>query len=375
MQISIIGGGITGLTTGLALRKFGIESTVYEQAESINEIGAGIWLQPNAMKVLEWLELEKAIIEQGQVLNKMEICYPDLRPIKKIKEATVSGADETKTVAIHRGKLQRILFDQFSEVGSIKLGMRYSGHSNQGGKINIDFDHGTLQADILLGADGINSKVRDGMGFASEYRSTNQVCARSIAKINLPEKYRHDGKELWGYKRRFGMSQLFDNMVYFFTVLNKEICPDQITVETLIESFKDFDPLITDIIRASDKMHVAELMDIKRLSSWSKGSACLIGDAAHATTPNMGQGAGQGIEDAFHISKALSEMQGSVEEAFKGFTQKRRKKVDYVVNNSWTFGKMAHHPIGQSVMKGMMKLTPNTLLEKQMKKLYFVEGL
>lgn len=85
MKIGIIGGGITGLTTALALQKLGISSVVYEQAVDLNEVGARIWLQPNAVKILDWLGIKDVIKKQGNELNKMGITNPQLIPIKKIK--------------------------------------------------------------------------------------------------------------------------------------------------------------------------------------------------------------------------------------------------------------------------------------------------
>lgn len=113
MKIAIIGGGITGLTTGLALHKLGVESTVYERAPKLSEIGAGVWLQPNAIKVYDWLGLKDQILEAGANLTKVEVTYPDLRPIKRMKKGVVEDEHGNQTVAVHRGKLQSILYEWF----------------------------------------------------------------------------------------------------------------------------------------------------------------------------------------------------------------------------------------------------------------------
>ncbi|WMN06607.1 FAD-dependent monooxygenase [Marivirga arenosa] len=374
MEISIIGGGITGLTTALALSKLGIPAKVYEQAESLNEIGAGIWLQPNAMKVLQWLGLEKEIKQAGCTLNKMEITYPDLTPIKKINKAVVSDSDGNQTIAIHRAKLQSILFDKLKETSHIELGKSYINHELVNKKIEIQFKDESISSDIVLGADGIHSKVRATMGLPSQYRNTNQICCRGIATIELPEHLQAEGKEVWGHKKRFGFSQLSDEKVYYFTVLNKNNCPSNLDQNSLIDQFKEFDPIVSQIIASSETFHETELYDLKRLPNWYNTHSCLIGDAAHATTPNMGQGACQGIEDAYYISNLLKSSEKPAD-AFKQFELKRRKKVEYVVNNSWNFGKMAHNPFGQLIMKTMMKITPEKVISKQMNKLYEVDGL
>ena len=109
MKIGIIGGGISGLTTALALHKLGIQSVVYEQANELNEVGAGIWLQPNAIKVLDWLGIKDKIKALGIELNRMEITNTQLVPFKKIKNDIVQDEAGNKTIAIHRARLQKLL--------------------------------------------------------------------------------------------------------------------------------------------------------------------------------------------------------------------------------------------------------------------------
>jgi 2-polyprenyl-6-methoxyphenol hydroxylase-like FAD-dependent oxidoreductase len=374
MNISIIGGGITGLTTALALNKSGIPSKVYEQADTLNEIGAGVWLQPNAVQILQWLGIEEFVIKEGCALNKMEITYPNLRPIKKIKKAVVEDKYGNQTIAIHRGKLQRILYERCAQLEIIELGMPYVNHQKNQDKIQLHFKYKSIQTEIVLGADGIKSQVRKAIGLPSEFRQTRQICCRGIANIALPDHLKREGKEVWGHKRRFGFSQLSTNSVYFFIVLNKEICPKELSTSSLSALFKDFDPIVANIINASGDMHITELMDLKRLETWHNSNTCLIGDAAHATTPNMGQGACQGIEDAFYISHYLKECKTPLH-AFIAFEKQRRKKVDYVVNNSWNFGRMVHSKVGQLLLIGIMNMTPEKVISKQMDTLYTVEGL
>ena len=246
MEISIIGGGITGLTTALALHKVDIQSKVYEQAYSLNEIGAGIWLQPNALQVLNWLGIHQEIEVNGCVLNKMEITYPNLKPIKRIISNVVADRYGNQTIAIHRGKLQRILYDQCERLGLVELGMSYTNHVQEGNKTLVHFENKNIQTDVVLGADGIKSKVRECIGQPSEYRLTGQICCRGIANMQLPDQLQKEGKEIWGNKVRFGFSQLSDDSVYFFIVMSKELCPEHITKESLSTLSKIFRILEND---------------------------------------------------------------------------------------------------------------------------------
>jgi 2-polyprenyl-6-methoxyphenol hydroxylase-like FAD-dependent oxidoreductase len=131
---------------------------------------------------------------------------------------------------------------------------------------------------------------------------------------------------------------------------------------------------VGDLISATPSIYKAVLHDLKPMPKWSKNNTILLGDAGHATTPNMGQGACQGIEDAYSFANHLNKHKG-LKSCFEQFEKQRRQKVDYVVNTSWKIGKMAHHPITQLMLKSMMKMTPQWVLKKQMRSLYSVEEL
>ncbi len=372
MKIAIIGGGITGLTTALALHKLGIASKVYEQAETLSEIGAGIWLQPNAVKILNWLGIKDKILEKGIQLQRVNIVYPDLRPIKKLKNELLQDEYGNQTIAIHRGRLQQVLFDEFSRYGQIELGKKYNSQSTENNKIRINFSAQQIEADIVLGADGIHSQVRQHLFPNSEIRKTNQMCWRGISKFKLPESLMQAGRESWGHKRRFGFSNISHDEVYWYAVQTMNEHSPEADTKYIQSLFRDFSPVVNEIIEHAGYIHTAQLSDLKRLRTWHKGNTCLLGDAAHATTPNMGQGACQGIEDAYYISNLLAQNNLS-QESFKIFEQKRRAKVDDIVNNSWRFGQAAHSPIMQPIIKLMMKATPEKTLTSQMNKVYQVE--
>jgi 2-polyprenyl-6-methoxyphenol hydroxylase-like FAD-dependent oxidoreductase len=378
MKIGIIGGGITGLTSALALHKVGISSIIYEQAEKPNEIGAGIWLQPNAIKILEWLGIKDDIKLQGVKLDKMEITNSKLIPIVKIKIDVIQDKSGIETIAIHRGKLQNILYKAVSMSGKVRLNKSYKNHSVESGSITIQFQDSQEKADLLLGADGIHSSVRQVLFPRSSLRNSRQVCWRGISKMELPAHLKNIGQEAWGRQIRFGFSRITDGEVYWFATAKEEHLKKADNIgrkEYLMKLFQDFATVIPELIAhtESSAIHQTILYDLKRLANWHKDSVCLLGDAAHATTPNMGQGACQGIEDAYYISRLLSHSKQPPESIFEEFQQKRRRKVDYIVNNSWRLGKMAHNAIGLYFLKLIIKIIPENVIRSQMEKLYKIE--
>ena len=377
MKVAIIGGGITGLTTAIALAEKGIKSTVYEQTSELREVGAGIWLQPNAMTILKQLGLKDEIQKSGFEINKMEIGNSKLIPFKTIKKETVEDLNGNRTIAIHRGRLQKLLYEKAIKVCNVKLDCAYISHKFHDGEYVIKFKHGVEKADIILGADGINSKVRQQIFPDSKLRDAKQVCWRGISDFTLPKDFYSKGQENWGQNIRFGFSQISPKKVYWFAVLKtKNEISDGNKKQDLIERFSKFNSLVKEIITNTPEkaIHKGILADLKPIPKWYDGHILLLGDAGHATTPNMGQGACQGIEDAFFISELLNKHTTPLS-AFQEFEKIRRKKVNYIVNASWKLGQAAHNPLGRSFIISLMKLTPEKIMSKQMKKLFEVQSI
>ncbi len=377
-NISIIGGGITGLTTALALKKLGLDGQVFERAPALNEIGAGIWMQPNAMKVLDWLGLGDKIRGAGLSIEGVQVTDRRLIPMRKFKPASITGDEGRKTISIHRARLQKILFDALP-ANSVQLGKAYHRHHTENGKVSVIFeDASTAVCDLLLGADGIHSMVRKQLFPFSSIRYSGQTCWRGIASMdNLPDPFKATGIEAWGDQIRFGFANISQNEVYWYAVAK---APQNQKEESgaikqkLIDNFKHFNSLVAEIINQtpSKKIIRNDISDLKRLKTWRQGRICLLGDAAHATTPNLGQGGGQGVEDAYYIGNILAQIPDYTQ-AFKQFEKERRKKVDYVVNTSWQLGKMAHLKIGPSLMKWLFKFTPEKIAARQFAKLHAVK--
>jgi 2-polyprenyl-6-methoxyphenol hydroxylase-like FAD-dependent oxidoreductase len=376
MRTAIIGGGISGLTTALSLYRLGIDCKVYEKAPELKPVGAGIWMQPNALKVLDWLGVGAQVRANGTALYQVDISNQMLRPFRKTNNSITRDSAGNNIISIHRARLQNILAESLPP-GMLETNKSYESHQLIGDSVSIKFTDGVTEADILLGADGIHSKVRASIFPDSTIRYSGQTCWRGVAAMQLPKEFTSTGREAWGKGVRFGFSQVSDNQVYWFGVVkapqNQKDVSDNLK-QKIVDLFPDFHPLVKEIIAKTDESVIirSDLSDLIRLDHWSSDRVCLMGDAAHATTPNMGQGGGQGIEDAWYLSNLLA-ISGNHAEAFFRFEQLRRKKVDYIVNTSHQLGKMAHSFVGQSFLKLIMKITPERIMQKQMQKLFDVQ--
>ena len=173
----------------------------------------------------------------------------------------------------------------------------------------------------------------------------------------LPEYFLKRGMELWGRQVRFGISPIGKRQVYWFAVIlsssNQKDIPGE-TKNKLNELFTDFDPIVRELITSTPEHKIIrnDIFDLKSLKKWYKGHTCLIGDAAHATTPNMGQGGAQAVEDAYTLAQWLYKDPSL--ESFQNFQKVRENKVISVVKRSWMLGKIAHWKYGRSVRNAFL---------------------
>ena len=374
---TIIGAGIGGLATALAFENKGIDYQIFEKANKLDEVGAGIWLAPNALQVLDSLNVLKEVISYGNIINRITIGKQDLSPISDSKQDFVKEKFGFSTIAIHRAILQKILFDKVPKE-KVFLNKSFQSFSElASNKIEVKFnDNSKIETDFLIGADGINSKVRKQMFPESRKRYSGQTCWRGVTKFSLEDKYLHQGFELWGNNIRFGISKISNDKVYWFAVaLSKQNSKDKTikVQEKLLNLFSEFHPLVTKLISSTEINQIIknDIYDLKPLKNWHQNNVCLIGDAGHATTPNMGQGGAQALEDAYCLSNLIAE---NIDvNVFELFQQKRQKKVNLVVNQSWTTGKIAHWKYGKRFRNFILKNVPKKIIEKKMLELYQIE--
>ncbi len=377
MNIDIIGAGIGGLTTAIALEKKGYKIRIFEQAEKIKPVGAGIILANNAMQVYEKLGLRKVIEENGNPITSLNITKRNLKALSKIDLSYFEKKFKVKNIAIHRGVLQQILIDKLS---SSTLNLNYKLKKvvkNENGHL-LEFENGEkIQSTTLIAADGLNSKVRGNLFANNTIRNANQICWRGVTEFSLPEQYKNELNEAWGASDRFGFVQIDENKVYWYALKSIVKNKEEFNVTEIEYYFCNYDPIIKNIISSTKKeqINTAEIADLKPIHNWHKENVCLIGDAAHAMTPNMGQGACQAIEDAYILSECLSKYQTNI--AFKKFQELRIVKAHQVVKASWMLGKIAHlsNPILIGIRNLLIKLTPTSVNRKQTVQLFQIPSL
>ena len=359
--IKIIGAGIGGLTLGIALKQKGFEVKIYEAAKEIKVVGAGIILGCNAMQVYQKLGLDQKLAAKGNLLNKLSVTDHKLKNLSVLSLDYFVEKYQLANFAIHRADLHQVLLDQF-DASEVIFGKRLK-KVNQN-KTEIEFTDGTKESfDILIGADGIHSVVRASIfGTDLEIRKAGQMCWRGVVEYQLPKEYKHEFREAWGLGARIGHGQINESQVYWFALINSNESPDTFQNKDWKKAFKDFDPLLFELINLTpnQNIHLGEMTDLELLTKWYQDNICLLGDAAHAMTPNMGQGAGQSIEDALALANMLAKYEGDHLQAFPAYQMYRKKKVDKIVNNSWRIGNISQleNPFVIGLRNAAMRITP-----------------
>lgn len=372
MMIDIIGGGIAGLTTAIALERKGIKTRIFEQAQQLKPVGAGIILANNAMQVYDKLGLRKAIEQRGNPISAMHISTSNLEPLSSIDLKYFEQKNNIKNIAIHRGTLQQILLDALQ---SSEIKLSHSLHSivKDQTEYNLAFDNkATFKSSLVIAADGLNSRIRQQLFNTTHIRKANQICWRGVANYELPLNYRAELIEAWGKSERFGFVQIDKNKVYWYALKSAKQVAKEEQVESITSYFKDYDKIVVELIQSTkvEHIHQAEIADLKPNFDWCKDNLCLIGDAAHAATPNMGQGACQAIEDAYVLAECLDKY--SPQQAFEKYQRLRLAKAHQVVKMSWLIGKMAHlrNPLLRFLRNEMLKRTPASVSRKRNEQIF-----
>lgn len=378
MKGLIIGGGIAGLTAAIALRQQGIETVVAEAAPELRTVGAGIVMATNAMQVLQRLGLEQKIMTNGFELTKGFAADQRWRTIQKMNMNYGKKKFGIGSYAIHRATLQKVLLNELPQ-STVWLDHKLESITQDDKKATVKFENGiTAEADFVIGADGIKSVVRQTLFGKTNYRYSGQTCWRAAVPMHLPDYLNRATYELWGSKAglRFGLVAVAENLVYFFATVCKPeggIDNPKTLKSDLEKLFGEFGELPLSLIEAAetDKIIRTDIFDFAPIPKWYDGRICLAGDAAHATTPNLGQGGCQAVEDGYVIAKMLKQ-HTRPQRAFEAFQALRYPKAKYVVDASWRFGKMTS--ISPSwlikLRNGALRMLPTSAGNKMLNKLF-----
>jgi 2-polyprenyl-6-methoxyphenol hydroxylase-like FAD-dependent oxidoreductase len=337
----IAGGGIGGLATAVALGRRGWRVEVLERAPAIGDVGAGLSLWPNGVRALDALGLGARVRE-----NAMPETVGGLRDRSGRWLLRSDSAELERrygpVVMIHRARLLDLLREAVPP-GALRLGAEVSGVRDDGTRVEVAYGGGVSRAGLLVGADGIRSAVRRAVWpGAPGPRYAGYTAWRLV--VGPPEGGMSAGGETWGRGERVGVVPLAGGEVYLFAVANApegERSADGEAAE-LRRRFGGWHDPIPSLLDAISEVAVlrGDIYDLPPLESYVSGRVALLGDAAHAMTPDQGQGANQALEDAVTLA-ALLDADPSVPSALAAYDRERRPRTQTIARRSRRTGAVA----------------------------------
>lgn len=309
MDIAIVGGGIGGLATAVALNKIGISTTIYESTSSFKPLGAGIGIGSNAMLALQQMEVGESILAHGLPLHEQRFYNGKGKLMNTIDFTRLKKQFGEETITIQRADLHEALFEAVPSA-SFHFNKRVEHFTQNKDRVTLTFTDGTVAThEFVIAADGIHSLFRQQLVPNSSPRYAGYTCWRGISQ-NDGDVPLHVSSEAWSTDGRFGWAPLHNGEVYWFACVNAregDAFYANLSPREVAAQFKHFGPTVERLIQETkdDYFLHHDLYDIAPLSTFHYGRILLLGDAAHATTPNMGQGAGQSIEDAYELMLAF----------------------------------------------------------------------
>lgn len=381
-DVLIQGAGIGGLVLRIALQQSGYRVRLVERSSRLSEVGAGIWTAANAMQVFARLGFAEKIIAAGWPVKRLRLQDSKSGDIQVTDMSAIAKEYGFETIALHRGVLQRVLMDQLQEE-SVRFGCEVRSVMQDGDGVVAKLSDGSsCAAAILIGADGLHSQMRSIAGLDGEKRYSGASSYRAIARGAqvLPAGEEHEAYEIWASGCRAGFSKINADDSYWYMTFDSAAGGSASTserkahAETLFRRhFPQWISLLENT-RAEDILRT-DIDDLKPLSCWSAGRIGLVGDAAHATTPNLGQGGAMAVEDALALAEAFRKF-GLNETALQRFEELRRKKVNWTVATSWSIGKICHvgNPLLRFLRNVALRKTPASVAQKQVQRMYRLDS-
>jgi len=376
----IIGGGIGGLAVALALQRIGVSVKVFEKAPAIAEVGAGLSIWSNAMLALRRLGLERAALDRGSVIERTRSVNAMGEPIAITDFSSLGERAGAPSICVHRAELQRLLLDavRANTTSSVETGQECIGFAEEPSGVTAIFSNGSREeGDLLIGADGIRSTIRKSLFGDETPRFAGYFAWRGIAHgvgSRLPER---EALMVLARGAQAGAFHCGADDVYWFLTRNAsrglESDPrdDRTKILGQIGDWRiGFRAFVE--ATAADAILRNDVNDRQPRRVWGRGRVALLGDAIHATTPNLGQGACQALEDAVVLADAISRST-TIETGLRAYKDRRRARANYVITQSRRMGNLLQ--ISSPITVWLRDAVSSTVLGQKMTEKLFARLL
>jgi len=348
LKVVIIGAGMGGLATAIALRQAGYQVEIYDRVSELRPAGAGISLWSNGVKVLNRLGLGKELARIGGQMKRMEYRSHTGEQLTDISLAPLVERVGQPPYPVARTDLQQMLLDAFG-AGNVQLNSKCIEVKQDADSVTAIFADGRrATADVLIGADGTHSTVRRHvLGYAPERRYVGYVNWNGLVPVSEALAPKHSWTIFVGEHKRASLMPVGGDRFYFFfdVPLPKGTVsePEQRRSE-LAGFFKGWAKPVQMLIQQlePEKTNRVEIHDIEPLESLVRGRVALLGDAGHSTAPDLGQGGCQAMEDAEVLTRYLLTTTLSVEDALKRYEAERKERTADVILRARKRSNMTH---------------------------------
>jgi 2-heptyl-3-hydroxy-4(1H)-quinolone synthase len=375
-RVLIVGGGIGGLTLSGLLQGAGMEIDLVERAPQWRPVGAGITLGINATRILYAMGVGDRLVRSGSVLRRGAITDAKGRVLSGGNIEPLAARFGVPSIAIHRAALHEALLGAIDPSAvHLRLGSTVESLKNGADGVRAVLTGGAAERyDLVIGADGIHSRVRELAFGQTEPRYAGYTCWRFVIDAN----FEHDPSnaiEMWGRGQRLGIVPIGGGRIYAFAVMNaprRSTELDGLDLEgfrRLFAGFGGLAPAVFARLRSKEELIRNDLEEL-HLPRWQSGRILLIGDAAHAMTPNMGQGAAMAIEDALVLA-GLLRSGAPIDHALERHVAERRARVDRIQSQSFRIGKLAQSSsrVVGALRDLAVRLAPESVLTRQVERL------
>lgn len=361
------------MCAAMSLRRIGVEASVYEQAEELRAVGAGLTIWANAIKALRKLGLADEVIRAGAKIERGELRTADGRVLSRSNPGELEQRFGEPTVALHRSDLHEILLGALPS-NTVHLGAKCTGFEEDERGVTARFTNGsTHRAELLVGADGIHSVIRQQLFPEVRLRYSGYTTWRGVVETR-DEAALGTTSETWGCGARFGIVRIDRERVYWFSTANVEAGQKLSPAESknfLLDYFKGWHHPVELLIRSTPPEQILhnDIYDIAPMKKWCMGRVALLGDSAHPTTPNMGQGACMAIESSLALARCLRQAE-DLSASLHRYERERMPRTAWVTKQSRFIGRIGQfqNPIICAMRDAFLRFAPDSLAIKQIER-------
>ncbi|MEU2717673.1 FAD-dependent monooxygenase [Streptomyces sp. NPDC007205] len=367
----VIGAGIGGLTTAVALRRVGIEVEVYERASDLWPAGTGLSLMSNALTALRSIGIDLGLERRGRAIETFLFLDAAGRLVRKLPLKEIGDRLGVPSVNIHRAALQQALLEELSD-RSVRLGASAVDYTSTAHGVRVRFTDGhEAQGDVLIGADGIRSAIRRQLAGPEEPREPGYVCWLATAPFSHRRFTEGCVRHYWGSGQRFGLIDIGHGHAYWWGTKNMPPATARAWnggKGEIARAYLGWADEVQEAIRVTPEHAIISVpaQDRPFLERWGEGPVTLLGDAAHPMLTSLGQGAGTAVEDAVILARSLASATDPIQ-GLRTYESMRRARARRMVHLSRRLSMIEQYerPLPRMLRDAYLRWVPAPVLYRQ----------